>query len=190
LAHADGRFLIAGPARSGRSSALVSIADQTLLAGGRLLIAAPHRSPLTSWSARRGLACLAPDDTAWNDSKDNLSTAEPGQVNLLLIDDTEQFTDAPAGDLLSTWIAQQRAGSAVVASARSEDLMVSFRGLAVDIRRSRTGLLLQPTVPDGDLLGVRVTPHRSRMPPGRGLLITEEYRQCAPDGLPVQLALP
>jgi hypothetical protein len=68
--------------------------------------------------------------------------------------------------------------------------MVSFRGPAVDVRRSRTGLLLQPSIADGELLGVRISPHRTAMPPGRGLLVTDSWRASAPNGLPIQVIGP
>jgi S-DNA-T family DNA segregation ATPase FtsK/SpoIIIE len=106
----------------------------------------------------------------------------------VLIDDSEQFVDTAAGDLLARWIVAADSGTTTVCVARSEDLMVSFRGLAVDVRRSRTGLLLQPTVADGELLGVRVPPQRTSPVPGRGLLVSDEYRSAAPNGLPIQVA--
>jgi S-DNA-T family DNA segregation ATPase FtsK/SpoIIIE len=187
LSAGDGRFLIAGPARSGRSYAAIAIATQTLTRGGRLMIAASKRSPLAIWAERSGVAVLNPTDDPSCIQNDQVSGG--WVTDLLLIDDAELFTDTPIGDALAALIARQPTGAAVVATARSDDLMVSFRGIAVDIRRSGTGVLLQPTVADGDLFGIRVDRARGELVPGRGLLVSERHRPIAPEGLPIQLAL-
>jgi DNA segregation ATPase FtsK/SpoIIIE, S-DNA-T family len=175
-----GRFLIAGPARSGRSTALIGIVEQLTSAGSRLLLAAPPRSTLALWAHRRGVATISPTD---HTVPDNHRTAD-----VLVIDDSEQFLDTPAGDVLTAWMADQPEGAIVVCVARSEELMVSFRGHGVEVRRSRTGLLLQPSVADGELLGIRITPQRHARVPGRGLLVTDDHRTTAPNGLPIQIA--
>jgi S-DNA-T family DNA segregation ATPase FtsK/SpoIIIE len=175
----DGRFLITGPARSGRTSTLIVIADQLHVAGRRALVAAPTRSRLAGWARQRGLDLITPNEDLAVPASD---------VDTVLIDDSEQFVDTAAGDLLARWLVAADSGTTTVCVARSEDLMVSFRGVAVDVRRSRTGLLLQPTVADGELLGVRVPPQRTSTVPGRGLLVSDEYRSAAPNGLPIQVA--
>jgi energy-coupling factor transporter ATP-binding protein EcfA2 len=61
----------------------------------------------------------------------------------------------------------------VVAAARTDDVRGSYGHWLREIRKSRTGLLLQPDLgTDGDLLGVRL-PRRSSTPlrPGRGYLV-------------------
>jgi S-DNA-T family DNA segregation ATPase FtsK/SpoIIIE len=67
--------------------------------------------------------------------------------------------------------------------------VTSFSGLAVVIRRRRTGLLLQPGPADGELLGVRTGGQRMAPVPGRGLLVTDTTRQTAPEGLALQVAI-
>jgi DNA segregation ATPase FtsK/SpoIIIE, S-DNA-T family len=50
-------------------------------------------------------------------------------------------------------------------------VMTQYRGVAVEVARHQTGVLLGPSGPaDGDLFGVRVARARDRIP-GRGLLI-------------------
>jgi DNA segregation ATPase FtsK/SpoIIIE-like protein len=64
-------------------------------------------------------------------------------------------------------------GRPVVAAARIDDLRGAFGHWLREIRKSRTGLLLQPDLTvDGDLLGVRL-PRRLSTPlrPGRGFLV-------------------
>ena len=104
-----------------------------------------------------------------------------------MLDDIEQFADSKLGEFLLDLVVRHPA--AVVGCARSDDLLVSFRGIGVELRRHRNGLLLQPAPADGELLGVRLGPHRTAQLPGRGLLITDQVRRTRPAGLPLQLAL-
>jgi S-DNA-T family DNA segregation ATPase FtsK/SpoIIIE len=181
LSGSDCRFLVAGPARSGRSTVLIGLIEQLIRADPNPVVAAPERSPLAEWAHRRGIEVLGPRTTH--------TDAGRADAQLIVIDDAEQFTDTVAGDQLTEWMSTQHGGGIVLCAARSEDLMISFRGLAVAVRRARTGLLLQPTAADGELLGLRLGPQRRGIPvPGRGLLVTDEHRAIAPGGLPVQVA--
>ncbi|WP_408651754.1 FtsK/SpoIIIE domain-containing protein [Jatrophihabitans sp.] len=180
VAHA--RFLICGPPLSGRSTTAVMMARQALQAGLVILVAAPPRSLLAAWASGQGLDVLAPDSPA---DLGDACASFAGQV--VFIDDAEQFDDTASG----TWLTDLAAShpAAVIATARSDDLAVSFRGPAAVARRRRTGLLLQPSPADGDLLGIRIPAHRMPSPPGRGLLVTDALRRTAPDGLALQVAL-
>ncbi len=180
---AHSRFLIAGPARSGRSNAAVLVADQARGAGYRLLVAAPTRSPLFDWGRQHADWLLAPDDEA---EPDGLGCALD-QVELIVLDDIEQFADTKLDQFLLDLVVRHPA--AVIGCARSDDLLVSFRGIAVELRRHRNGLLLQPAPADGELLGVRLGLHRAAQLPGRGLLVTDQVRRMHPTGQPLQVAL-
>lgn len=170
-------FLVAGPARSGKSTAAVRLADQALLMGLRLAVAAGPRSPLRAWAKHHRHKVIMPADTV----------ADP-IADLLILDDVEQFSDSPAGEGLLKWVASGEVAAAV--TARSEDLLATFRGLGVEVRRHRTGVLLQPTASDGELLGVRIPRGIGSAVPGRGVLVTTQTRSM-PDGLvAIQLALP
>ena len=63
--------------------------------------------------------------------------------------------------------------ASVVVSGTTSEVAATYRGLAVDVRRSRTGLLLGPPRPvDGDLLGTRLPQAMTTPgPPGRGVLV-------------------
>jgi S-DNA-T family DNA segregation ATPase FtsK/SpoIIIE len=64
------------------------------------------------------------------------------------------------------------ADHAVVAAGTTDDLGSQYRGFVVDLRRSRSGLLISPRSPgDGDLLGARLPRNMAAGPPGRGLLV-------------------
>lgn len=176
------RFLIAGPSSSGRSTTALLIARQAWRAGVGLLVAAPARSPLAGWASERGLRVLTPESAPDPGCDDPASPA-----HLVLIDDAEEFDGTASGSYLTELATGSRA--AVIAAGRTEDLLASFRGPAVVIRRRRAGLLLQPGPADGELLGVRTAGQRMLPVPGRGLLVTDPTRRTAPDGLALQVAV-
>jgi S-DNA-T family DNA segregation ATPase FtsK/SpoIIIE len=113
---------------------------------------------------------------------------------LLLVDDSEALLDTPIGDRLTDLVKRGQHGVAVVVAARSDDLAVTYRGLANEVRRSCAGLLLQPGPGDGDLLGVRLPRTRTVQLPGRGVLTLDQPQlRVLVDGsgtIPIQVALP
>ncbi|HEU5268915.1 MAG TPA: FtsK/SpoIIIE domain-containing protein [Jatrophihabitans sp.] len=169
------RFLIAGPDASGRSTAAILIARQARSRGLRILAAAPARSGLAAWAAENRIITWRPEDLL-----DDID------AELLVIDDAEQFTDTAAGSALQAWIAHTDAS--VVATARTPDVLNSFRGIGPDLRRHRSGLLLQPCATDGEIFGVRLP----QLPPsgiaGRGVLVTRETRDGVAGYEPIQVA--
>lgn len=158
-------FLIAGGPRSGRSSALRLILTEALTSTRpqEILVAAGYRSALLTHARTMGVATLSPEDTTFPDHPD---------ISVVLVDDAEAFLDTAAGDLLLQ-IHRQRDASMVVA-ARCDELAVSFRGLAAQIRKTRVGMLLNPSVADGDLLGLRLPRSRTPAPAGRGVLVSHQ----------------
>lgn len=172
----DARLLIAGPSRSGRSTVLTLLATQLSVQADQgvlvLVLAAGPRSGLRRWADAREVPVLTPDARG-------LCAAQPAfeplmthaQPTVLLIDDCESFLDAPVGDWLTDVLRAGHGGLAVVASGRSEDLSMAFRGIAAELKRARTGLLLQPGPGDGDVLGISLPLRRPVMPVGRGLLV-------------------
>jgi S-DNA-T family DNA segregation ATPase FtsK/SpoIIIE len=177
------RFLITGPARCGRSNAVSLVARQAYSAGHPVLVAAPARSPLADWGRAHARWMLGPDDQV---EPDGLSYSLH-ELEVIVIDDAEQFTDSKMGEFLLELVVRHPA--AVIASARSDDLLVSFRGIGVELRRHRNGLLLHPTAADAELLGVRLGRQRTSHVAGRGLLVTDDVRRSSPAGLAIQLAL-
>jgi len=184
----DGRLLVAGPPRSGRTSALRLILDQAVQTETEIWVAAPSRSALTQAAASCGVEVITPDDSAGH-----VPTLGVRPV-LLLVDDSESFLDTPVGDALADLLRAAAAPLAAVVSGRSDDLAITYRGVASEVRRSRSGLLLQPEPGDGDLLGIRLPRSRSVSVPGRGLLVLDQPQLRAladgADVLHVQVALP
>ncbi|WP_375476831.1 FtsK/SpoIIIE domain-containing protein [uncultured Jatrophihabitans sp.] len=181
----DRRLVVAGPPRSGRSTAVRSLLGQALDAGVAVVVAAPARSPLSAFARERDVLVLGPDLAAD-------AAPEIGSTTLLLVDDCEAFADTAAEQLLMSWAAAGD-GLAVVLAGRSDDLATAYRGLGALVRRSNCGLLLRPGPIDGEILGVRLPRRAALGPPGRGVLVPDprwgrEYADGAP--LEVQVASP
>ncbi|MDT3444433.1 FtsK/SpoIIIE domain-containing protein [Pseudofrankia sp. BMG5.37] len=169
-------FTVAGPARSGRSTALVTLAT-TLLAGGtRLVLVTPRPSPLRGLAGARGV--LGPLDAA-ADAGDlarllRCAGRDDDAPTVVLVDDAELLADTPLAAGLADFLRRARdTRSALVAAGTTEDLLGQFRGFLLDMRRSGCGLLLWPGGPaDGEVLGRRLSRSAGGAhPPGRGLYI-------------------
>jgi S-DNA-T family DNA segregation ATPase FtsK/SpoIIIE len=91
---------------------------------------------------------------------------------VVLADDAETLHDTPVErPLLTVLRPDSDPRASIVLAGSTSDMAGCFRGLTVEARRGRTGLLLGQLAPgDGDLLGVRL-PRRPAGPPGRGLLV-------------------
>ena len=179
----DARLLVAGPPRSGRSTAIATLLREARSHGIRVLLAAPRRSPLAAQGAG-GL--ITPDD------EDCTVVTSAGGRTLLLVDDVEAFLDTPVGNALDALVRRSVAGLAVVVAGRSDELAVTYRGLCSEVRRARCALLLHPGPGDGELVGRRLLPSRSVMPPGRGVLVGDPAwgEAFATGPIPIQVAVP
>ena len=158
-------FTIAGPAGSGRSTALCGLARNLLAAGTTVCALTPRPSPLRTLPGVRHA-----------DDAESLVVALNGASGPLavLVDDAELLVDAPVAEVLAQVLREGRdAGHALVVAGGVAELAGTFRGFAADVRKSRSGLLLGLTNHlDGELLGVRLP--RSAVAPGptgRGLLV-------------------
>ncbi|MEU0565523.1 FtsK/SpoIIIE domain-containing protein [Nonomuraea sp. NPDC005983] len=171
--------VIAGPARSGRSSALLTAAMSLISQGTPVVAVAPRRSPLRHLEG--ALAVLDGNDTG-------LSELVAGQDRyVVLVDDAELINpDTPLGQALEEVLRSGRDGEhGLIIAGATGDLATAYRGFVAEARKSRTGLLLSVQSPaDGDLFTVRLPRGSVGGPPGRGLLITTGTMT------PVQTALP
>jgi S-DNA-T family DNA segregation ATPase FtsK/SpoIIIE len=156
LIHEAEHVLVAGPPRSGRTTALLAIeaAFRHAVPDGMVTVFAPPRSPL---APRAG----AP-------------VPDRGRV-LVLVDDADRMDDTEG--VLAALLAagDTRPDVHVVAAARPDALRARYDHWARTVRRSGVGLLLQPDADvDGDLLGVRL-PRRPPVPrvAGRGYLVAD-----------------
>lgn len=166
-------FVVAGPARSGKSTLLDVMARTLLTSGSELVIACPRSSPLRGLADHAGVralfthAELTEDDLAPHLDPD-------GKPVVLVIDDGEMLSDVPAKVWLRGYIrsaSDNRRG--LILGGNSAEICAGFSGWQIDLKKNRRGALLSPqNTIDGDLLGVRLA--RSmvspRVIPGRALV--------------------
>ncbi|MEO7982245.1 MAG: FtsK/SpoIIIE domain-containing protein, partial [Sporichthyaceae bacterium] len=161
-------FVVAGPAGSGRSSTLATMGRWLLGQGREVVVVAHRRSPLRSLAGTpRVLAVLGPEDAL---ELDRLLLDRRDLV--VLADDAETLHDSPVERPLAGLLkADADSGAVLLMAGSTADMAGQFRGLTVEARRGRTGLLLGAVGPaDGDLLGVRV-PRSEGGVAGRGTLV-------------------
>ncbi|GII90932.1 FtsK/SpoIIIE domain-containing protein [Sinosporangium siamense] len=168
LAHGPGA-VVAGPARSGRSSTLLTAAESLLERGTPVVVVTPRRSPLRELEGRDGVRAVL---TADGDLR--AATAELGSY-VVLVDDAELISpDSPLGMALEETLRSGRdAEHGLIIAGTTGDLTSAYRGFAAEARKARTGLLLSVQSPaDGDLFNVRLPRGAAGGTPGRGLLVT------------------
>ncbi|WP_137122604.1 FtsK/SpoIIIE domain-containing protein [Segeticoccus rhizosphaerae] len=173
-------FLVAGPAGSGRTTALELLARQLLDLGRVVAVVAESRSPLAALETEPAALIFDPTDVH------GLRVAQQEHTDLVaVVDDVERLAGSGVEEVLIDLVRSGRqTGAGVVCAGMTHELLTQFRGLAVEVRRQQTGLLLHPSSPtDGELFTVRASPLRERLP-GRGLHV-ERGRLT-----PVQVALP
>jgi S-DNA-T family DNA segregation ATPase FtsK/SpoIIIE len=94
----------------------------------------------------------------------------------VMIDDAELLRDCGAAGELSRLVTRgSDAGRALVLGGDAESIGVGFSGWQVEAKRARRGCLTAPaTIPEGDLIGIRLPRDVLGQPPrpGRCLLHT------------------
>ncbi|GAA2210596.1 hypothetical protein GCM10009850_060550 [Nonomuraea monospora] len=159
--------VIAGPSRSGRSSALLTAAHSLIAQGTPVVAVAPRRSPLRELEG--ALAVLNGDAT------DLRELVAEHEHYVVLVDDAELVNpDGPLGTALEEVIRSGRDGDhGLLIAGTTGDLTVAYRGFVAEARKSRTGLLLAVQgQTDGDLFSIRLPRGAGGGPSGRGLLVT------------------
>ncbi|MEV8309934.1 FtsK/SpoIIIE domain-containing protein [Streptomyces flavidovirens] len=175
LAQGVPAFVIAGPAKSGRSTVLMNLARSYLAQGVRLVVAAPRTSPVRELEGQEGvLKVFTEDDIEKEDLEEVTETATPEAPIVVLIDDGEQLEDCDAGPAFKR-IIQRGAdrGLGLVIAGDEDDVCSGYSGWQVEAKKARRGILLSPQdTTSGELIGIRTTRSMVRDPitPGRGLL--------------------
>ena len=183
-------FIVAGPARSGRSAVLASMTRSLLAGGAQVILVMPRPSPLRSLATLPGAAAVFAQPDLGEDelAAAIASLTAPGAV---VIDDADLLANCEAGGELSKIIT--RGGGrplALILAGDPDSLASGFGGWQADARRARRGCLTAPqTLPEGELIGTRLThahlghpvrPGRALLNTGDGILITVTI----PTGLP------
>lgn len=165
ILHRGEHAIVLGPPRSGRSTALCTLAAGALGDGrDRPVVAVtPLPSPLS------GVAGLAKVNGA-NELEAVVTTSPQAQPGLVLVDDAEAV-DAATAAALARLAADPLAQVSLIVAARPA-FVRDLGSWVQTVRGARAGLLLQPAPHDGDLLRT-VLPLRTpqRWPAGRGFLV-------------------
>jgi len=184
-------FLIAGPPRTGRSTALMTAVGSLLAAGTGVIVVAPRRSPLRDLAGHQGVVAVFTDaDLTVGDFRKALGSAQQEHA-VIVLDDAELLMGSEIdGDL--SLLARGGAGNGwgVLAAGNAESLSLSLAGWMGQAKRNRTGMLLSPqNLSDGEVIGVRLSrgmvsgapqPGRGLMHLGDGALITVQVPTVEP----------
>ncbi|MGP3999150.1 FtsK/SpoIIIE domain-containing protein [Streptomyces sp. 8N706] len=175
LAQGSPGFVIAGPAKSGRSTVLMNLARTFVGRGARLVVCAPRTSPLRELGAFEGvLAVFTGSDVEEDELKEAVATASVERPIVVLIDDGELLEDCDAEDEFKRLISTgSDRGIGIVIAGDEDDVCSGFSGWQVDLKKSKRGLLLSPQdTSSGELIGVRLSRSAVGGPvvPGKGLL--------------------
>jgi S-DNA-T family DNA segregation ATPase FtsK/SpoIIIE len=162
LSLAPGTHLaVTGPAGSGRTTALRTLASAALLAEPAATVAVVSADP-DEWRTLPGVEVAA--------RLADLESWPPGGRGLLLVDGIEELGPAAADDL-DRAVATLAPGSHLAVGGRAE----AFRGLRPwqrTVTATRSGVLLRPGSEDGEVLRVRLPKGAPPRPlPGRGFLV-------------------
>ncbi|MGW4900844.1 FtsK/SpoIIIE domain-containing protein [Streptomyces albidoflavus] len=177
LAQGVPAFVIAGPAKSGRSTVLMNMARSFLAQGVRLVVAAPRRSPLRELEGHEQvLKVFTGDDIDEDEFEELIDEAEPTPETpvVVVVDDGEVLEDCDAEGQFKKLIQRgSERGLALVIAGDEEDVCSGFSGWQVDAKKARRGILLSPQdSSSGDLIGVRVSRSQvgGQVAPGKGML--------------------
>ncbi|HWE57949.1 MAG TPA: FtsK/SpoIIIE domain-containing protein [Acidimicrobiales bacterium] len=168
-------FVISGPARSGRSTALISMARSAVRNGSRVVGVTTRTSPLRDLAGEEGVVAMVDGLTI---TADDLTAAikDIGVRDLtVLVDDVDLLGDSPVSDVLSAFLRAARDNRSAMVVAGTSGELNQFRGVVPEAKKSKCGLLLcPPSTTEGDVLGVRL-PRTALFggPPGRGLLVSK-----------------
>lgn len=162
--------LIAGPARSGRSTLLLALAGALR---GRATPQGPvkvwglctRRSPLQDAGLDR--VAVGPEEVAALVASIRM---ERGPV-VLLVDDAERFEDTDQS--LNGLVSSGQPGLLIIAAGRAADLRGLYAHWTKTLRKSRLGVVLRPDIDyDGDMIGTSTLPRQApvALTAGRGYL--------------------
>jgi S-DNA-T family DNA segregation ATPase FtsK/SpoIIIE len=167
-------FVIAGPPRTGRSTALLTAAESLLAAGTGLVVIAPRRSPLRGLEGRPGVAAVIIDPEVSVTEFRKVLGNIPEDTAVIVVDDAELLMGAEIdSDLGLLARGAQGNGWGLLAAGNAESLALSLAGWMGQVKRNRTGMLLSPQgLSDGEVIGVKLTRGvvGQAPQPGRGLL--------------------
>jgi S-DNA-T family DNA segregation ATPase FtsK/SpoIIIE len=174
--------LIAGPARSGKSSTLLTVAAacQASRPDATVIAVAGPRSPLGSGDP---LVDEIVHPSAVASELEPLVHNTAGFV-LVLVDDAESIEDS--NNILAQLSTSDRHDLLFVAAGRNDGIRAGYSHWTRGLRGSKLGVLLRPNIDlDGDILGTQL-PRRApvAMVAGRGYVVNSGEHELAQIALP------
>ncbi|MEO7267916.1 MAG: FtsK/SpoIIIE domain-containing protein [Knoellia sp.] len=159
------RILVAGHARSGRSTTLASI-GRSAVADGRPVAVVEGRGG----DVGRTVGAIVVDP--W-DAQGLINAKNQYPDLVVLIDDAERLEGTPVEPVLQEILALvDRDVGLVVAASTLSAVSLAFRGIVHTVAREQSGILLGPRTPsDGEAFAIRA-PRGLAAPPGRALLVS------------------
>lgn len=159
---ANDRLLVTGPARSGRSTAIATMATAAQRQGRSVVVLAGRR-PV------EGLARTVPQVVGAADvAATAKQLADRPSLPLVLVDELEELLDSEAEMPLSDLL--RRDDLAIVAACEVTVARRSYSSAMQTLKRGRTVFLLQPDADmDTDLANAPLPRTRRQFPPGRGI---------------------
>jgi DNA segregation ATPase FtsK/SpoIIIE, S-DNA-T family len=174
-------IVLAGPARSGRSTTLLTMARTLLRAQTPILIITPRRSPLRSLEGSPGVLAVLGADFEPDTLRGHVN---PRERYVVIVDDAELLAGAANAEILERVIQTGRdTDHGLILAGTTADLARSYSGFIPAALRSRSGVLFVDAPTDGDLFRVQLSRNAQAAGIGRALLI----RGGVP--LPVQLSV-
>ncbi len=167
-------FVIGGPPRSGRSTALLTMTRSLLSVGTQVILAAPRRqSPLRRLKNAPGVVgYFAGEDISEDEMRQALDRVQGPAA--IIVDDAEILRQCDATDVLTSVVRRSTGKDVgIVIAGDADDICGGFSGWQVEMKKARSGLLLSPqNLSDADLIGVRLQRGSigNAVQPGRGLL--------------------
>ncbi len=151
-------FIVGGSARSGKSSALLAMAQHVLASGGAVVAVTPRDSVLRGLDGTAGVS-LVTDAGIGAEGLSALVDATADRFTLLLVDDAEALKESPAEPVFRAVMDSDRGRSVgLVIAGDVEGVASGFRGWQVDAKKARRGMLLAPlSTVDGDLIGTKLS---------------------------------
>ena len=178
---ADSPFLVCGPYRSGRTTALETLVLSMLDADPALdlHLLLPRRSALAELAPRAASASRGADQCleAVRRLQELVQSRSPDRRHplcVVVVDDVSELADGLHAAALEAILRQGRDVDVRVLAACETGQARGFSAVLRELRKDGNGLLLEPSLDmDGELLSVRL-PRRASLqfPPGRGFLVT------------------
>jgi S-DNA-T family DNA segregation ATPase FtsK/SpoIIIE len=174
----DGHFLVAGPARTGRTTALATIATSIRRGqlGWQIHFLAPRDAPkgLSEGTADR-LIVGADECAEYLQNREWEGAAKDEARLALIIDDAEELAEQLDAPEFLKVLRRRSSGLWILLAAETDTARSWHEGFKA-IRKHRHGLLLRPDInADGDILGARLPRFSAVLDSvGRGYLVRGE----------------